>query len=293
MSGNFTSPTMPFFGQDTATEPLISAWWSPGWTSQSPKYLVAPLNPFTIAGFPNQAIYVNVMGNYFDDDGNPISGNLTFYPSSALTMNVTLPSGTSTVTIPQRLVGYNYWDFTQSGSGKMYIHNGQLAVSLLATDNVAANMAPAGFSYHVIEHFLGGREYDILVPSTSANPVDINSLIIPGSPFSGEQALTQFSMSVISTQYIASNITAFSGGIQFNPTTDEVDFAFIAGSTNPQSADWHVGAWVAGGPPYVAQILVGPANGGIVLSQGSYIIWCRVIATPQVPGFPVGRLTIF
>lgn len=292
MSGPLVTPSMPFFGQDTATEPLIDPWWTPGWTSQSPKYQVAPLNPFTIAGFPNSAVYVNVTAFFFDDDGNPISGNLTFYPSTSLTMTTVQNGQNVTTVIPQRLVGYNYWDYNQSGSGKMYIHNGQLLVSLLATDNAVASMVPASFSYHVVEHFQGGRTYDIMVPSTSANPVDINSLIIPGS-INVTSPLPLFTQAAISTQYLPVDITAFSGGTTFNPTSDEVDFAFIAGPTEPLTGDWHVGSWVSGGPPYVAQILLGPANGGLVLAAGSYIIWCRVIATPQVPIFQVGRLTIF
>lgn len=278
----------PFFGQDTATEPLIDAWWTAGWTAQSPKYLVAPVNPFTIQGFPNQVVYVNVGGNYFDNDGNPLSGYLTFWPSSPLTLSV----GSTTTTLLQRRTGISHFNRNQAGSGKIYLHNGQLAVSLLATDNSAAGMVPASFSYHVKEHIFEGREYDIFVPSTSSNPVDINSLVIPGSPVSDEQ-LPVFKLPVTSTVFIPANITATSGGSSFNPTADEVDFAFISGPTDPQSGDWHTGSWVSGGPPYIAQILVGPLNGGLVLAKGSYIIWCRVIATPQVPVFQVGQLTIF
>lgn len=279
--------SMPFFGQDTATEPLIDPWWTPGWTSQHPDYQVAPVNPFTEQGFPNQVIYINVSGNYFDNDGNPIGGYLTFWPSTQLTLSV----GGLTTTVFQRRVGYNFWDYNQSGSGKMYLHNGQLLVSLLATDNVAAGMSPANFSYHVKEHTFKGREYDIIIPSTSSNPVDINSLIVPGSTEAEEQPV-QFTMALASTIYIPANISTTIGGVSFNPTADAVSFAFIAGPTEPQSGDWNTGVWVSGGPPYIAQILVGP-SGGLSLSRGSYIIWCKVTASSQVPVFQVGQLTIY
>lgn len=280
----------PNIAQQTIGEPLANPWYTAGWTAQVPDYQVIPKSIFNIAGFPSSAIYVTVSGNFFDDDGNPLGGHLTFYPSSALTMT----SDSATTVMPQRFVGTNLFDVAGAfwGTGKMYLRNGKLLVSLLATDNSDVSMSPVSFTYHVVEHWLGGREYDILVPSTSINPVDINSLIIPGSVNSDSEQII-FSIASISTEFLSADISAKSGGVSFDPTSDEVDFAFISGPTEPQSEDWNAGSWVSGGPPYIAEILIGPDNSGLILAKGSYIVWCKVVTTSQVPKFSIGTLIIY
>lgn len=283
----------PFIAQQTTGEPLANPWYTPGWTSQEPDYAVIPASVFELAGFPSSAVYVNISGNFFDEDGNPIGGYLTFWPSSSLTMT----SNSVTTVIPQRRVGQNLYDQgSYFGSGKMFFSNGRLLVQLLATDNATVNMVPSNFTYHVEEHFLGGRQYDISVPSISTSPVDINSLIIPGSITGDNQDVDQgsfISFSVLSTELLAVDITAMTGGMSFNPTADEVQFAFINGPSNPQSGDWVNGSWASVNAPYTAQILIGPDNGGQALAVGSYTIWVKVITSPQVPVFPVGTLRIF
>jgi hypothetical protein len=166
----------PDITQQTIGEPLANPWFTPGWTSQKPLYQLVPQTPFTIQGYPAAAVYVTVAGNYFDPDGNPLSGYLTFWPSDDLLLDV---SGVIT-RISRRFSGTNLWDVPGAlwGSGRMYLKNGKLLVSLLATDNLPAGVIPSSFTYRVEEHFLGGRKYDISVPSASVNPVDINNLII-------------------------------------------------------------------------------------------------------------------
>jgi len=282
----------PNIAQQTIGEPLANPWYTPGFTSQMPNYQVIPSNQYQLAGFPSAATYVTVTGNFFDEDGNPISGYLTFYPSSSLTMTY----NSVTTVIPQRFVGQNLWDVPGAfwGTGNMYLHDGNLLVSLLATDNAAVAMVPTTFTYAVVENWLGGRTYNITVPSTSTSPVDINSLIIPGSTADEEVAESStITLAATSTEYIPANISANTGGMSFNPTSYTVQFAFIAGSTQPQSGDWHTGSWSSSNAPYIAEILVGPANGGLVLAAGSYVIWVKVISSPQVPVFPVGTLVIY
>lgn len=283
--------SFPDIAQQTKGEPLANPWYTPGWTSQNPAYQVIPPNVFSIAGFPSGASYVTVTGNFFDDDGNPIAGYLTFYPSSSLI----LTSSSVTTVVPQRFVGQNLWDMPGAywGSGKIYLRNGNLLVNLLATDNSAVNMVPENFSYEVTENWLGGRTYNIVVPSTSSSPIDINSLIVPGSQLTESPEDTTITIAAISTEYLPVNITTTLGGISFNPTSDTVQFAFIAGPDEPGSGDWHNGTWSSSNAPYIAQILIGPANGGLVLDPGSYIIWVKIISSPQVPVFPVGTLTIY
>jgi hypothetical protein len=280
----------PYIIQQTIGEPLANPWYTPGWSSQNPDYTVVPSVPFTLAGFPASAVYVTVGGNYFDADGNPMSGYLTFWPSTSLT----LTSDSVITVVPQRLSGINMWDSGDYwGDGKMYLRYGKLLTGLLATDNASVSMTPVSFTYHVKEHFLGGREYDIYVPSSSTGITDINSLIIPGS--AGEPCFDdmRITLSVLSTEYISVNISSSIGGTEVNPTSDVVQFAFIAGPSEPVSDDWNNGSWASDSAPYVAEILVGPDNGGISLVAGSYIIWVKVISDPEVPVFSVGTLIIY
>lgn len=297
--------TFPPITQQTVGEPLANPWYTPGWTSQNPIYQVIPSNPFSIPGFPpSGAVYITLTGNFFDEDGNPIAGNLTFFPSSPIQLTSTVNGVTVVTIIPQRNVGQSLFDTAGSfwGSGKIYLKNGVLSVSLLATDNVAVNMVPTNFTYHVTESWLGGRSYDILVPSTSTNPVDINSLIVPGSlstvelqePDDELQEENVVEIAATSTEFLSVNVTATIGGATFNPTSDVVQFAFVAGPTEPTNAGpWYTGSWVSTNQPYTAQILIGPANGGLVLPAGQYMIWVKVVATPQVPVFQAGTLIIF
>lgn len=162
-------------GIDVFNQPLRDAWWTPGWTSQNQSYIPVPPNVFLEQGFPPGLTYVTVTGNYFDMDGNPLSGFFTFWPNAAITVNYT----GGTAVFPQRFVGFNnsFQGINQFGSGKVYLWNGQLSVNLLATDN--PNMTPSTFTYHVKQHFLGGDEFDIQVPIANAGTLtDINSLII-------------------------------------------------------------------------------------------------------------------
>jgi hypothetical protein len=281
----------PNIAQQTIGEPLANPWYTPGWSAQDPDYAIIPANIYQVAGFPSDAVYVTVTANFFDDDGNPISGYLTFYPSTS----VTLTSDNVTTVIPQRFVGQNLWDIpgVYWGTGKMYLHNGNLLVNLLATDNASVSMSPVNFTYSVVEHWLGGRCYDISVPSNSSSPVDINSLIIPGSVNGEVPDCATISIAAVSTEYLAVNISAQSGGINVNPTTDDVNFAFIAGPSEPSEEDWNAGSWASSNPPYLARILIGPANDGLVLEAGSYVIWVQIVSDSEVPVFPVGTLVIY
>jgi hypothetical protein len=56
--------------------------------------------------------------------------------------------------------------------------------------------------------------------------------------------------------------------------------------------DWIAGTWASGGPPYFAQILIGPANDGLVLAVGTYSIWFQLVDTPEIPVVKIGTLYI-
>src|SRR5712692_9882121 len=139
--------------------------------------------------FPADMTSAIVQQAYFDGDENPLGGFLTFMPSSAFTINGT---GTS-VRIPARLsgtetwpgtdAGMSPWAFSMEGSGKIYIWKGVLLARLFCSDNpgvVTDDGKP--LTYHVQEHFAGGREFDISVPVAAAGTSPyISTLIIPGS----------------------------------------------------------------------------------------------------------------
>lgn len=294
---------MPSFnpGTDTFNQPLRDAWWTPGWTAQNQSYIPVPPNQFMEQGFPPGLIYVSLVGNYFDLEGNGNSGYLTFWPSSSLTITTGSPAGTAI--LEQRFAGQNegLLGMNQLGNGKIYLWNGQLLVGLLATDqpNVTV-MTPSTFTYHVKENFIGGREYDITVPSSAASNntlgTDINSLIVPGSIVG--QTLPNQTFPAFSTQNVIANLTELVGllippgsATIGNPTQFAVQFAFTA-TQNATPVTWYTGTWVTSSAPYVAEILIGPANGGIVLAKGTYGIWAQIVTPTQVPAIEVGTLTL-
>jgi hypothetical protein len=100
-------------------------------------------------------------------------------------------------------------------------------------------------------------------------------------------------ISSLSTEYVQVPVSAVVSGGIVDPTSDPVQFAFMV-TGNPSTGDWHTGSWTTIAPTtYIAQILVGPGNGGVVLTAGStYAIWVKVTDNPEVPVRQVGLLKI-
>jgi hypothetical protein len=96
--------------------------------------------------------------------------------------------------------------------------------------------------------------------------------------------LITVSQSVLSTNYVQIGVVVLAPSA-YNPTADVVQFAFTPSSypeTSPVT--WYTGSWVTyPGPQYWAQCLVGPANGGVVLTLGSYQVWLKITDNPEVP----------
>ena len=293
MAGNLWS-----WGIDYQGQPLLDAWWTPGWSAQNKDYPQVPLNQNAPQGFPQNLNYVTVIGNYFDTQANPLSGYLTFWPSSSLTF---IQNGIVTY-MPQRFSGINQTviGMNQLGSERIYLWYGALSVSLLATDNL--NMTPSSFTYHVKENFKGGNQYDIIVPGADAtSSVYLNSLIIPGTIRPSDDVIDPCDtdsddtvrIAVTSNQYLAADVTAISAGASFIPTGLPVYFAFMAGASQPANSDWVLGNWAnnSAEPPYVASILIG--QNGHVLTAGTYKVWVKVVAGTQVPVTPSGYVEIY
>jgi hypothetical protein len=100
-------------------------------------------------------------------------------------------------------------------------------------------------------------------------------------------------ISSLSTEYVQVPVSATAAGVNVNPTSDSVQFAFMA-TGNPTPSDWHTGTWTTIAPTtYLAQILVGPDNGGVTLTAGTtYAIWVKVTDNPETPVRQVGLLKI-
>jgi len=180
-------------------------------------------------------------------------------------------------------------------------------------------------TYHVVEHFLGGRIYDISVP-TSAETLDLSSLIIPGTTkkykfdpvypmgsvdddFDQQAAaagwlgpalteppapLSVYTISALTTDYVTANISAVPelASVTIDPTSDLLYFAFMQGGATPGDSNWGVLDWIPGGPPFSTQILIGPDNGGLPLPVGQYQIWYKLEVYPQVLTGLLGVLRI-
>jgi hypothetical protein len=108
---------------------------------------------------PSNLSLVTVTGTYIDISGVPIAGQVKFTPRAVLrntTSNVILVNSTIVVTLDA------YGSFSQT---------------LVATDD--ADASPINFSYYVEEAFIGGRSFDILLPSavTTVDLADVSPAV--------------------------------------------------------------------------------------------------------------------
>lgn len=102
-------------------------------------------------------------------------------------------------------------------------------------------------------------------------------------------------MSTLDTRYVRAPVTIVVDTVPINPTLDTVQFAFMPNppSAKPGVSDWKAAVWDTVGPAnYVAQCLVGPGVGGVVLTLGVYDVWVKVIDNPEIPTQNTGLLSI-
>lgn len=316
---------------------FLAPWFVRGYTASlgaDGAFVYTPLIPAVPGGlqyapFPPDQVYSMIRQYYFSGDADPLGGFLTFLPSD----DITVTEDGVTWRIPRRLSGSETWPsvdsgvspwaFSMEGSGQIYIWRGYLAAKLLCTDNPdVATDSGRPLTYHVTENFLGGRSFDITVPSSDAC-LDLSSLIIPGTiranrydpvnPLNalvesdldqqmiesfparpGQRPLPVYTISSLTTDYIRIGISASDiiGGTTVNPQSDTVNLAFMQGGAKPGNTDWQAAAWASGGPPYVAEFLIGSANGALVLATGQWQIWAQLNDFPQVLVDVVGILWV-
>lgn len=277
----------------------------------------APPQPSGLAApFPSGQALVKVTQYYFDADRNPLSGFLTFWPSTGFTITEDDVSWY----VPQRLCGTQTWPGLDAGTapwswstattGKIYIWLGLLTVLLYATDNPDVTTDDGGaLTYHVAEHFTGGRQYEIGVPQDTAG--DLASCVIPETvrplkydplyPMGVMDARLKARrrrpwrkwMPVTDTGFLTFDLNALGiGGVTVSPAADAVYIAFLPGGVSPQPSDWLAASWVSANKPYQIEFLVGPANGAYSLPAGQYQVWLMIVDNPAIPERPAGWLTI-
>lgn len=82
-----------------------------------------------------------------------------------------------------------------------------------------------------------------------------------------------------------------SQGQPYDPVGDTVQFAFVVGNGYPQT--WYTGSWTTNiQGVYLAQCLLGPLNGGVVLAPATYVIWVQITDNPEVPVQLAGSMQI-
>ena len=175
---------MPNNGANNQTDNLVTPWNILGWTAQAiPQDTIEVADDINAPSpLPSNLLFAQVTGQYLDMDNSSVSGFLTFLMSESITVS----SNGVTYRLPARYagrdsmsdpMGINNW-----GTGKIYIRHGRVSVTLMTTDNVAiVTDSGSALTYHVVEHFLGGQQYDIILPGSSVSPVDLRSLIVSGT----------------------------------------------------------------------------------------------------------------
>lgn len=102
----------------------------------------------------------------------------------------------------------------------------------------------------------------------------------------------------VSTEPVQLRVKAEANGASYNPSGDPVAIAILP-DTSPEpdhaSGAWNAATWEVdpGSPPtYWATLFVGPLNGGLALTAGTYIVYVRVTDNPAVPIRPGAYLIL-
>lgn len=99
-------------------------------------------------------------------------------------------------------------------------------------------------------------------------------------------------MTIISSQsreYLRYWVKAKVDGLDYNPTSDNVEFACpVAGGT---PTVWVDGVWEEVEGSFFALGLIGPGT-GMALSAGEYDVYIRITDSPEIPVKKVDRLKI-
>jgi hypothetical protein len=96
----------------------------------------------------------------------------------------------------------------------------------------------------------------------------------------------------LSVEFLRVAVEAWEGGEVIDPTALAVEFAFTASPDDePEAGDWAEGDWDTSNATYLARGLFGPGTDH-PLTDGDWVAWCRVTATPERPVRAVGIVRI-
>lgn len=219
---------------------LTPAWYTPGWSVQNPSYPENPsYNDSGASNLPDELKFKKIVGTFFNSDSMPQTGYLSFTPSADLTYYDSVEE--------------HYVRLTGSYQ-KVYLNKGQLKINLLATDNTG--VSPSSFVYHVKEGWMGGREYDIVVPRDGDESIDIGFVIQSGTvtedvedvpliiKFYSGDSYTFFSegaKGLTLTGWTGDLILRSYGDTIMTKTADEVDNTFTINLSPAETAELEAG----------------------------------------------------
>lgn len=92
-----------------------------------------------------------------------------------------------------------------------------------------------------------------------------------------------------SIEYVRTEIVVSKEGASYNPTADQVDFAFVAAGDDVDTASWTTGSWETAAARFYARCLVGA---DVVLPEGTYSVYVKVSDAPEIPLKYVGQLAM-
>lgn len=95
-----------------------------------------------------------------------------------------------------------------------------------------------------------------------------------------------------SLEYVPVQVTATKSGAVYDPTSDTVQMAFVAGTvtTTPASLTFYTASWDTANGAYYALCLVGPSPGVVALTAGIWTVYVKVTDSPEVPVKNAGQI---
>jgi hypothetical protein len=173
---------------------------------------------------PNNLTTITVTGTYIDIAGNPIAGQVRFTPRAVLkntTSNIILINSSITVTLNS---------------------SGAFSQALVATDDTDA--APLNFTYQVEEAFIGGRTYDILLPSATVGGTLDLADVAPAVPDDGSGVIyiDQPTFDALEARVVVVEALAVSAEELFEDLSDELDAAIATSETHVTLMNTYISA---------------------------------------------------
>lgn len=99
----------------------------------------------------------------------------------------------------------------------------------------------------------------------------------------------------LSLQYVRVRVGSRQAGTAVDLDGYTVQLAFTAVDVAPVSGDWKTGSWdtdtTTNPDTYHARCLVGPA-GAVTLTAGTYAVYVKVTATPEIPVLRAGLMEV-